>query len=236
MNEVTEKPASRRRFIAIAAALAATIGFAPSTALAITPVLTYDDIPGTGDVKVLNYALALEDLEADLYSQAYARLTEGDRARGIRRLRVSPDALDAEYLGQFSQVEAEHRDLLRGALTAIGGPVIKPFKYDFKINSLNRRALLDFIYTVEATGVGAYLGAIPFFTPNSPYLQIAAAIQGTEARHTAVIAATINELFRRSIPTAPLVGSGTSALSMAGIDEPIAPNDVLAAVSPFIVA
>ncbi len=235
MNDLIENISTRRGFIATAAVATAVMLAQPGAAFAVTPALTFADIPGTGDVKVLNYALALEDLEADLYIQALARLTKGDKARGIKGLHVKASSDDVQYLATFGKVEIEHRDFLRGALTALGAKVISPFKYDFQINSLNRQAVLNLVYTAEKTGVAAYLGAIPLLSINSPYLAIAGAIEGTEARHTAAIAATLDKLFHLSIPTAPLAGSGSTALSKAGIDEPLTPDEVLAAVSPFIV-
>ena len=45
----------------------------------------------------------------------------------------------------------------------------------------------------------------------------------------AVIAAVLNQLFGAGIPVAPLASDNN------GIDKPIAPDAVLAAVSPFIV-
>ncbi|MBA3274065.1 MAG: ferritin-like domain-containing protein, partial [Chthoniobacterales bacterium] len=104
----------------------------------------------------------------------------------------------------------------------------KNVRFDFKTNSLNRRQVLELVYTAERTGVGAYLGAIPFFETKT-YLQTAGAIQGTEARHTAVIAAVLNKLYGANIAVAPPANVNN------GIDSPLAPDDVLAAVSPFIV-
>ena len=56
----------RRAFLSNAAVVAASIASAglltPVTAMAVSPALTFAQIPGTGDVKVLNFALALEVL------------------------------------------------------------------------------------------------------------------------------------------------------------------------------
>ncbi|HYE20025.1 MAG TPA: ferritin-like domain-containing protein [Tepidisphaeraceae bacterium] len=200
---------------------------------AVAPALKFADIPGTGDIKVLNYALALEDLEADLYQQAIARLTTGGtNALGvqIKGIGLGGEHPDVRFAKEFGKVEIEHRDFLRAAIAAAGGPVIPMFKYDFNMQNLSRRQVGDLLYTAEQTGVGAYLGAIPFFSSDdSPYVPIAAAILGTEARHTAVIAASLNVLYNRTIPVAP------PANQNAGRDVPVPPDTVLAAVSPFIV-
>jgi len=228
----------RRGFLSravVAFGALAGLGVASSmtqTALGVSPRLRYyRDIPGTSDIKVLNYALALEDLEADLYRQALMRLTLGGTnalGRRIPGLGISSSAPDVEYTVDFGRIEIEHRDFLRGAITSLGGPVIPTFKYDFGMENLTRKQVVELIYTAERTGVGAYLGAIKFF-PRLRFLQIAGAIQGTEARHTAVIAGVLNFLFDQTIQVAP----GPNVNN--GIDQPINPEDVLAAISPFIV-
>jgi len=72
------------------------------------PSLTFNDIPGTGDIKVLNYALALEAAEAELYRQAVLRLTTGGTINGERvsGLGVSTSAPDVKYINEFAVVEA----------------------------------------------------------------------------------------------------------------------------------
>ena len=103
---------------------------------------------------------------------------------------------------------------------------------------MTREQVIDFIYTVENTGTSAYLGAISFFTDKT-YLLVAGGIQATEARHTATIAIVSNLLFGPKHVTAPLAGQDSGpqggVTNRVGIDGTLAPNTVLAAVSPYIV-
>ena len=230
-----ETTASRRGLLTKAAVIGAGVAaaglFTPGAAFAVTPALKFSDIPGTGDIKALNYALALEDLEADLYKQALQRLTTGGKnalGRTIYGMKLSSSELDVKYTGTFGKVETEHRDFLRAAIKAAGGPVISPFKYNFDMESKSRKAVLDLLYTAELTGTQAYLGAIPAIASRT-YLQIAGSIQGTEARHTAVLAITGNILFGTNRSPAPLYQAAY------GREQTMTPDQVLKAVSPYIV-
>ena len=217
-------------------------------AKAVTPALTFNDIPGTGDIKVLNYALALEALEANLYVQALQRLTTGGTngvGKTITGLNVASSEPDVRYTAQFGTVEAQHRDFLNGALgpnnsiigTGSNGK-LRTAQFDFGIESMTRQQVVNLLYTVENTGVSAYLGAIKYFATNT-YLLAAGGIQATEARHTAAIAIVSNQLFGTSIVTAPLAGQNSGpqggVTNTNGIDGTLEPDTVLAAVSPFIV-
>jgi hypothetical protein len=235
-TEMTASIRGRRSLLTKTAMAAAGVVamklFAPARALAVTPALTFNNIPGTGDIKVLNYALALEDLEADLYAQALMRLTNGgSNALGthITGLNINQNQPDVLYVREFGKVEVEHRNFLQSAL---GGQAIPLFKYNFNMQNLSRQQTLTLIYNAELLGVGAYLGAIQYFQ-TATYLQTAGAIQGTEARHTAVIAEIIDILFHETLPVAPL--SSQFGGNNNGLDAPVAPNTVLATVSPFIV-
>lgn len=192
------------------------------------PFTFADSLFGTGDIKVLNYALALEAAEADLYRQALIRLTTGGTINGVAvaGLGLSASQPDVAYVAQFGRVEREHRDFLIGALgtQAITSNALAGATFDFGIGSLDRRGIVDLLRVVEATGTEAYLGAIPFFATNT-YLLVAGGIQATEARHTAVITAVQNTLFGGSLPTAPLANDNN------GIDKTQTPNQVLATVS-----
>jgi hypothetical protein len=240
MNENTQvSPAAPGVLLAGAALAGAAIFANAKPARAQNANITFSDaIFGTGDVKVLNYALALEALEADLYAQALQRLTTGGTnalGKTIVGLRLPDSNIAVRYLRDFGKIEAAHRDFFIGALgTSAITSAGKPFanaKFDFNFDDTSvatQRYVLDLVKTAEITGVGAYIGAIPsFVTPT--YLQTAAAIQGTEARHTAIITAIINNQFGTSQPVAPLANDNN------GIDQPIAPNVVLSTVSPFIV-
>jgi hypothetical protein len=125
-------------------------------------------------------------------------------------------------------VEARHRDFLKAAL---GSAAISPFKYNFGIQSMSEQQVLNLLYTAEALGTAAYLGAIPYLQTKT-YLQIAGAIQGTEARHTAALAAILDQMYNQGLNTAPVTKQygGNN-----GIEVPIAPDTVLKTVSPFIV-
>jgi hypothetical protein len=193
---------------------------------------TFNDIPGTGNTKVLNYALFLETLEAELYRQCLVRLTGGgddNRGNKIAGLGLGMDEPDVRFVKMFKTVEDQHRVLLQTALSAFQGfQAVKPSKYDFGVALADRRQVMETLYGVERTGAQAYLGAIKYF-PDKTYIRIAAAIQGTEARHYAAIAEVNNLLFHSQNSVAPL------ATENHGIETPQEPDMVLAAVSKYIV-
>lgn len=235
-TEKTNSGALNAGNIAVAgAALAAgTVFLSAKRANAITPALTFEaNIPGTGVTKALNYALALEDLETELYIQALQRLTTGGNGgptavNGLRLagLGAPASAQDVEYIRIFGKVETEHSTFLRNLL---GRNAIAPLRYDFGFATANRRRVDEIVYDAEFTGVGAYLGAVPFLAgADVPTLRIAAAILGTEARHTAVFADILNDMFGTRTPVAPPFNVNN------GRDKPVSPNETLAHVSPFI--
>lgn len=183
-------------------------------------------VPGTGDVKVLNFALALETLEAELYRQALARLTSGgtdDLGNAITGLGVS--GTDVDYVQEFGKIENQHRDFLTGALG--GNWVAKAgAKFDFGINSLSRKEVVELVYAAELTGISAYLGGTGpgGLQPGGKNLAYAAAILGTEARHTTAVAIVLNgPLFNETpkLETAPLVNENS------GKDYPLTPDQIL---------
>ena len=186
---------------------------------------------GNNDVLVLNFALAAETLEAELYRQAILRLTTGGTdmfGQTITGLNVTGP--DVTYLQEFAQVEAQHRDFLTSALGNNWVTDAKA-KFDFGFADTNNFGLaplsriqtVELVYAAELTGVSAYLGAIPSFADKT-YLPVAAAILGTEARHTAYVAATLNGPpfnLAGALKTAPLANEGH------GLDTPLLPDQIL---------
>ena len=239
-----------RGAVVIAAAGAGALLAGRANALSLTFA---GSIPGTGDVQVLNYALALEELEVALYTAALARLPAVGAPEG---------SVLYAYMAEFAQVEQDHAAFLRSTITSAGGPAISRFQYDTSAidNATSAQTILELIIQVEATGVRAYLGAIPLFTPVSKYLQIAAAIQATESRHTTTLTIAHNMLYATTLSTAPMPidnnptgifnggsfkyetynAAGYNAANpnegVAGIDANLSPDTVLRAVSPFFVA
>ncbi len=166
-------------------------------------------VPGRNDnIKVLNYALTLEILEADLYRQALNLATgrpldallSPDRSvyrpdAGVSNLGTF-NAAGFAYLRDFAYVEAAHRDFLDTQIRALNDtPVVRnPKGYTFGPTppAKNLRAILAALLPLEESGVRAYLGAAPFFVDfNSAQtkglIQAAVGIYSTEARHSAAI-------------------------------------------------
>jgi hypothetical protein len=215
---------SRRNLMKLAAvggvSLAALKFLGPSMAHAATPAATpaqpdgltggptdgdtqFAAIPGNSiNEKVLNFALTLEFLEADLYRQAL-NLASGkpltmplDPIARKYSLVVPSGGLSAGatqagylYLQEFTYVEAEHVQYITGVMTRAGmTPVTaNPGGYKFaSAPAANLKAILTGILPLEETGVRAYLGALPYLT-DLHVAQDAAGIYSTEARHSAAI-------------------------------------------------
>ena len=198
---------------------------------------------GSGaDVKVLNFALALETLEAELYRQAILRLTTGGKDfYGKTIVGLGLTGPDVEYLTTFARVESEHQKFLEGALggnwaVAAGAG----FDFGFADTNLFGKAPLDrfgtvaLVYAAEQTGISAYLGGAGpgGLVIGSPYLAIAASILGTEARHTTAVAILLNanpNLFpqlKAKLATAPLINDKGTAGGI-GLDTALTPDAIL---------
>ncbi|RYX80314.1 ferritin-like domain-containing protein [bacterium] len=159
------------------------------------------NLPGnTNDQKILNYALTLEYLEADLYRQAL-NLASGKALTAPLSsnpsdytIAVSGGGLDAfntaagfAYLRDFAFVEARHAQFLKTALSGVPSVSANAKGYTFGSTvAANIKAILTAILPLEETGVRAYLGAGQYFN-DLLTLQTAVSIYSTEARHSSAI-------------------------------------------------
>ena len=127
---------------------------------------------GSGDTGILNYAYALEQLEAAFYTQVvasfYASASPGEQA----------------ILTDIKNHEVIHRDFLKAALASAA---IADLTVDFtSINFGDRASVLGAAKTFEDLGVSAYNGAGQLLTtPDN--LVVAGKIVSVEARHAAAI-------------------------------------------------
>ena len=119
------------------------------------------------DVRILNYALTLEFLEAAFYEQAVANRAYGTSAA----------------LKQFAEVVADHErkhvDFLKGAL---GSKAIKSPRFDFADTVTDTAKFAATAQVLEDTGVSAYLGQVGNIHVKGT-LKAAATITTVEARH-----------------------------------------------------
>lgn len=257
MSETQTAPVAEQGALLRGAALA-TAGIAAAGLLAARPALAatyapatiyFTTSPGAGavqvpntsknfttgnqDVRVLNYALTLETLEAELYRQAVLRLTTGGPdqfGNNIPGLGLSTSELDVKAIMEFALVETQHRNTLTAVL---GNNWVLDAKaqFDFGFATTNnfgtappdRKATVEAVYGAELTGVTAYLGGAGQLATKT-YLQVAAAILGVEARHTTFLAAILNgPPFSDGIATAPLA----TPQDNQGKDSALTPDQVL---------
>lgn len=157
------------------------------------PTNTGIDI-GIGDIGILNYAYALEQLEAAFYTQVIASPYSGITASETTRLTEIRDH------------EICHREFFK---TVLGSNAIQVLTTDFSsIDFTNRAKVLAAAQAFEDTGVTAYNGA-GYLIQSSAYLTLAGKIVSVEARHASYI---------RDLITAGSFGDST-VLDANGMDQ-----------------
>ena len=139
---------------------------------------------GGGDVDILNFALTLEHLETEFYTQ------------GVKRVKgLSKE--ESDLAKRLRDDEAEHVDALTATIKDLGGkPGAKP-TFQFGGAFGNRTAFLKTANVLEDTGVSAYNGAAPMIE-SVDVLAAAGGIVQIEGRHAALIRLVRNK------PPAPL--------------------------------
>ena len=220
----SEKLPSRRTFLKYSSAAALT-AFAfgalnPETLSAKTAFLGLPIEPirqgavdlGKGDTGILNYAYALEQLEAAFYTQAVSTPYSG------------MSSAEQQILTDIRDHEIAHRELFKAALgkKAIPGLQVNFTTIDFG----SRDSVLMTARTFEDLGVSAYNGAGQLLK-NGDFLLLAGKIVSVEARH----AATIRDLLN---PMSSAFAGDDATDPSTGLDMARTPAQVLSAAAPFI--
>jgi len=167
---------------------------------------------GYNDVSVLNYAYALEQLEAAFYVQVL--LTPFAGMNGYERSVLS-DIRDHEII---------HRELFKAALGSAAIPGLTPNFSSINFNS--RASVLGTARVFESVGVSAYNGAGKRLK-SADYLTLAGKIVSVEARHVSIISEMLNPM------TAAFAGDDIVD-SVSGLGQARNPSEVLPLVQPFI--
>lgn len=187
------------------------------TALAVAGCHDDDEVPGMdegaylgkGDVAILNYAYALEQLEAAFYIKVVESPFSG----------ISD--MEKRLLTDIRDHEIAHREFFKAALQ---GGALPNLQVDFSmIDFSSREKVLGTAKTFEDLGVAAYNGAGQLIE-KTEYLVLAGKIVSVEARHAGLIRDLIQQ------------GSfaGTDVIDNNGLEKSMSPSEVLTAAAPFI--
>ncbi|CAN5896827.1 hypothetical protein BH20GEM1_BH20GEM1_14560 [soil metagenome] len=202
--EVIELP-NRRKFLQLSgAALAvATVGAAcDDDNNGITPPPDDDPVvtlPLQNETDILKFALFLELLEEDFYIKA---VQSGVLSGAVATLATN-----------VRDHESAHVDAIQAALGAMAFTQ-DDVEFDFGSSLASQASFLATAVTLEQTGVGAYLGALPLIQSRS-LRTTAGSIFTIEARHTAAFRAFNNA------PGGPVP---------AAFESPLTPQQVVTAV------
>ncbi len=165
------------------------------------------------DVGVLNYAYALEQLEAAFYETALDQAVLDGKAQA--------------YIEDIAAHEAIHRDFFAAAIPAVGGEAIPELAFDFSsVNFLSENAVLGTAQVLEDTGVAAYNGAASLLSTEL-YLKLAGKIVSVEARHAAAVRALVSG---NPIAFANLEDIERGSIPPAGLGAALPPDAIFEAV------
>jgi hypothetical protein len=214
-GQILSAPASRRKFLRYAgwSGLAATV--LASCTKSISNISadgkgsTNSVSLGSGDTGILNYAYALEQLEAAFYT-----LVVADPYENI-------DSTELSRLTDIRDHEIAHREFFK---TALGTSAIQALTPNFSsVDFTSRASVLATAKTFEDLGVSAYNGAGSLIS-NPDYLTLAGKIVSVEARHAAYI---------RNLIT-PGSFADLTVINSNGLDTSRTPAQVLPLAQPFI--
>lgn len=214
------QPTTRRRFLGLLA-VGGSVLMLPSVFTAcndddsITDPFTDPSryrLDLSNDTGILNYAYALEQLEAAFYTAAVT-------SAGFAALSTA----EKEVLQDLQKHEVIHREFFKQVLGSAALPAIGFNTTTVGTKTASRDVLLSTSQLLEDTGVSAYNGAGKYLTVPANLL-VAGKIVSVEARHAAAIRdirdGTNGRLF-----------AGDDVVNGSGLDVKSEPSTVLASVA-----
>jgi rubrerythrin len=218
----SRNPLARRRFLRYSGAGLAAGGLWLAGCTKDSDVLPTTSLldVGPGDTGILNFAYALEQLEAAFYAQVVA----GAYFR-------SASAAEQEILRDLRDHEAIHAAFFKQLL---GSNAIKDLTPDFSnidfaqrttAESASKLGVLNAARAFEDLGVAAYNGAARYLRSNDNLLLVGK-IVSVEARHAAII--------RELITANTFVASDVVDTTNAGTEKSRRPRAVLTIANAFL--
>jgi hypothetical protein len=186
---------------------------------------------GSGDVGVLNYAYALEQLEADFYTKVRT---------GSYYTSLSPTSAERLIFDDLYYHEVIHRDFFRTAITNAGATPIKALDTVYPANTFSTKAsVIAAAKAFEDLGVAAYNGAGQYIT-NPGYLFLAGKIVSVEARHAAIIRDLVSEntFVGNDVVTLTTankaMGDTNYAPANSSLERSMTPSEVIAIANTYL--
>lgn len=214
-----DKTVGRRSFLQYAGAGAAGIALVAAGCKKDrgyeNPIMGGATLDFKDDFGVLNYAYALEQLEAAFY---------------IKVASAPPASFTAAQKAYFQDIqfhEIAHREFFKAALStaAIGSLEVDFSSIDFTSSA----SVLGTAMAFEDLGVAAYNGAGPRIK-NGTYLLLAGKIVSVEARHAAYVRDLISNGSFADLNSLTSLGANNAG----GLDAALTPDKVLAIAGKYI--
>lgn len=217
-SDILDAKLQRRSFLQYAGASAAALALVAAGCRkdrGYQPMASGVTLDFKDDTGVLNYAYALEQLEAAFYIQVASNPPSGFTAA------------QKNYFQDVQFHEIAHREFFKKALgaSAIGNLEVNFSSIDFT----SATSVLATAKTFEDLGVAAYNGAGVRLT-NATNLVIAGQIVSVEARHAAWVRDQISNGSFADLASLSAFG----AVNTNGLDGALTPDKVLGLAKPFI--
>ena len=203
----------RRQFLRYAGAGTAAVGLFAAEACKKDITKFTGVYLGSGDIGILNYAYALEQLEAAFYIQVVSNSAFSTQFSVDEQLLIT----------EVRNHEVLHREFFKAAL---GNMAIPALTVNFSsINFASRASVLATAKSFEDLGVSAYNGA-GYLIKSADYLTVAGKIVSVEARHAAY--------FRDLVSPNTFVGQDVVNVAGNGLEYDKTPQYVLGMASAYI--